>query len=63
MSDHEIEIGLSRGELARTTGCNIETIRYCEKTGLLPDPPRTGAGFRINSKATSHGWRRDRRAW
>jgi len=51
MSDHESESGLSRGELARTTGCNIETIRYYEKTGLLPDPPRTGAGYRIYSAA------------
>jgi len=32
-------------------GCNIETIRYYEKTGLLPDPPRTDAGYRIYSAA------------
>ena len=51
MSDHERESGLTRGDLARTTGCNIETIRYYEKTGLLPDPPRTDAGYRIYSAA------------
>lgn len=51
MSDHENEIGLTRGELARATTCNIETIRYYEKTGLLPNPPRTGAGYRIYSAA------------
>ncbi|MEI4263478.1 MerR family transcriptional regulator [Roseovarius sp. D0-M9] len=51
MSDHESESGLTRGELARATGCNIETIRYYEKTGLLPDPPRTDAGYRIYTAA------------
>jgi MerR family mercuric resistance operon transcriptional regulator len=30
------------GELARRTGCNIETIRYYERIGLLPAPPRRG---------------------
>ncbi len=49
MSDHESESGLTRGELARATGSNIETIRYYEKTGLLPDPPRTGSGYRVYS--------------
>jgi MerR family transcriptional regulator, mercuric resistance operon regulatory protein len=51
MTDHERESGLTRGGLARATGCNIETIRYYEKTGLLPDPPRTDAGYRIYSVA------------
>lgn len=49
MAHHESESGLTRGELARATGCNIETIRYYEKTGMLPDPPRTGAGYRVYS--------------
>lgn len=49
MPDHETENGLTRGELARVTSCNIETIRYYEKTGMLPDPPRTGAGYRVYS--------------
>ncbi|MCB1465754.1 MAG: helix-turn-helix domain-containing protein, partial [Rhizobiaceae bacterium] len=45
------ESGFTRGDLARATGCNIETIRYYENTGLLPDPPRTAAGYRIYSAA------------
>jgi MerR family mercuric resistance operon transcriptional regulator len=49
MTLHESESSLTRGELARATGCNIETIRYYEKTGMLPDPPRTGAGYRVYS--------------
>jgi len=51
MIDHDTETDLTRGQLARATGCNIETIRYYEKTGLLPDPPRTDAGYRIYSAA------------
>lgn len=30
------------GELSRRTGCNIETIRYYERIGLMPVPPRRG---------------------
>jgi len=30
------------GELSRRTGCHIETIRYYERIGLLPIPPRRG---------------------
>ena len=37
----------SRGALAKETGVNIETIRYYEKIGLMPDPLRTGAGYRV----------------
>jgi len=29
------------GKLADRTGLNIETIRYYEKVGLVPPPPRT----------------------
>ena len=38
---------LTRGKLAAQTGCNIETIRYYEATGLLPVPARTAAGYRV----------------
>lgn len=38
---------MTRGELAKRTGCNIETIRYYEKIGLLPPPPRTSGGHRV----------------
>lgn len=47
MSDHVSGNGLQRAELARRTGCNLETIRYYERVGLMPDPPRTAAGYRI----------------
>jgi len=34
------------GELARRTGCGIETIRYYEHEGLLPKPGRTSGNYR-----------------
>lgn len=39
--------GLMRAGLASATGCNLETIRYYETIGVMPDPPRTARGFRI----------------
>lgn len=38
---------LSIGEMSRQSGVNIEAIRYYEKIGLLPKPPRTDAGHRV----------------
>ena len=37
---------LSIGELARATSASVETIRYYERTGVLPSPPRTAGGYR-----------------
>lgn len=37
----------SRGTLARHSGVNSETIRYYEKKGLMPNPPRSAGGHRI----------------
>ena len=34
--------GIAIGQLSRQTGCNIETIRYYERIGLLPIPARRG---------------------
>ena len=39
--------GISRGELARRTGVNAETIRYFERIGMLAEPARTEGGHRI----------------
>jgi|UniRef100_B0SUY0 MerR family mercuric resistance operon transcriptional regulator len=38
MSPQTIQIG----QLSRLTGCNIETIRYYERIGLMLTPPRKG---------------------
>ena len=37
---------LTIGELARRGGVGLETIRYYERRGLLPSPPRSAAGYR-----------------
>ncbi len=34
------------GELATGCGCPVETIRYFEKIGLLPEPARRANGYR-----------------
>jgi DNA-binding transcriptional MerR regulator len=34
------------GELASVARVNIETIRYYEREGILPEPPRTPSGYR-----------------
>lgn len=34
------------GELARLAGSNAETVRYYERVGLLPQPPRTSGNYR-----------------
>ena len=46
MSASKSSNGLQRAELARRTGANLETVRYYEKVGLLPPPPRTASGYR-----------------
>ncbi|MFT5260790.1 MAG: MerR family mercuric resistance operon transcriptional regulator [Saprospiraceae bacterium] len=40
---------ITRGKLAEQTGCHAETIRYYEKVGLLSEPDRSPAGYRIYS--------------
>lgn len=38
------------GDLAKKTGCKVVTIRYYEKEGLLADPERSEANYRIYSE-------------
>lgn len=38
---------LKIGELAKLTHCQVETIRYYEREGLLPAPSRTDANYRM----------------
>ena len=35
------------GELSNRTGCIVETIRFYERIGIMPDPPRSPGGQRI----------------
>jgi MerR family transcriptional regulator, mercuric resistance operon regulatory protein len=38
---------LTIGALSRRTGVNIETIRFYERTAVLPRPPRSAGGHRV----------------
>ncbi|MEQ8193865.1 MAG: helix-turn-helix domain-containing protein [Rhodospirillales bacterium] len=42
-----IKTAMTRGAIARRTGCNIETVRYYEHIGLMPEPPRSDGGHRL----------------
>lgn len=46
MPDTNPRGGMTIGALSRATGCNIETIRYYERIGILAKPPRTSGGRR-----------------
>jgi MerR family mercuric resistance operon transcriptional regulator len=41
----------SIGELSKHSGVNIETIRYYERTKMLPAPPRAANGRRVYGPA------------
>ncbi|MCA0342068.1 MAG: Cd(II)/Pb(II)-responsive transcriptional regulator [Proteobacteria bacterium] len=35
------------GELAKRAGCKVETVRFYEREGLLPQPERSSGNFRV----------------
>src|SRR5438552_5099624 len=35
------------GRLAQQSGINLETVRFYERRGLLPKPPRSTSGYRL----------------
>lgn len=39
--------GLQSGELARSAGVSPDTLRHYERLGVLKEPPRTEAGYRL----------------
>ena len=41
------------GELARQTGCSIQTIRFYERKGLLDKPSRSEGNYRLYDKAAA----------
>jgi len=49
-----MERPLTVGQLARATGVPAKTIRYYEQVGVLPEPKRSGAGYRHYSRHDVH---------
>ena len=43
--------GRGIGALSKRTGCNIETIRYYERIGLMPPATRSDGGHRLYGEA------------
>ncbi len=43
---------LTTGQVAKHANVNIETIRYYERRGLIPEPPRRESGYRQYSHET-----------
>lgn len=50
------------GQLSRSTGVNIETIRYYEREGLVPEPARSPGGHRQYTREAVERLRFVRRA-
>lgn len=46
------ETTLTIGKVARISGVGIETIRFYEREGLIPEPPRRESGYRQYPPAT-----------
>lgn len=43
--------GLFSGQVARQLDIGVQTLHFYEREGLIPEPPRTHAGYRIYSPA------------
>jgi DNA-binding transcriptional MerR regulator len=40
------------GQVAAESGVSIDTVRFYERRGVLPAPPRTSAGYRMYNVST-----------
>ena len=54
--------GLTIGKLAAQAGVAVDTVRYYEHAGLLPEPPRRVSGYRVYPADTLKRLRFIRRA-
>ena len=45
-------VGLRAGQVADASGVNVETLRYYERRGILPEPDRSLGGHRLYSEET-----------
>lgn len=53
---------LTIGKVARLAGVGVETVRFYERKGLIPKPPRSKSGYRQYPVETIHRLRFIRRA-
>ncbi len=44
---------LTIGALAKAAGIGVETVRFYERKGLIPEPPRTRSGYRQYPRDTA----------
>ncbi len=44
--------GLTIGAVAQQAGVRIETLRYYERKGIVPRPPRTSSNYRVYPEET-----------
>jgi DNA-binding transcriptional MerR regulator len=51
----DLDAGMTIGRLAEAAGVSIDTVRFYERKGVLPEPPRTAAGYRVYGE--SDHWR------
>lgn len=54
--------GMTIGQLARSAGVGVETVRFYERRGLLDEPPRRSSGYRSYPAEASAKLRFIRRA-
>ena len=55
---------LTIGELARTAHMNLETIRYYEREGLMPEPPRpSDCDLSSVPRNSASQWQRSENFW
>ena len=40
------------GQLARQAGVSVDTVRFYERRGVLPEPERRASGYRVYSAST-----------
>jgi MerR family mercuric resistance operon transcriptional regulator len=53
---------MTTGQLAEAVGVGVETVRYYERVGILPEPPRTAGGHRQYRETDARRLRFVRRA-
>ncbi len=62
MTDATVDARMTIGKVARRSGVGVETVRFYERNGLIPEPMRTDSGYRQYSEGTVSRIRFIRRA-